>query len=243
MAERLFLLQQQRRHPAERFGGIDRAGGIVRRVDEHGLHGGGQHPLKRIEIDLEGLRVGGHDAQRQPRARRVGAILREERREGQDFVSGLGHQPESVRQRARRAAGHKNIVHRVAHAEPAVERRGNLFARGGDAQTRAVPVHEHRVAAVQQRLDARVECLRHRHGRIAQAVIEDILRFQVRMPGAIVCVFVQLPNHRFAREHGFVGFVNHINDLAFIHSAPARRRFAPAPRRSAAAGTARRHFR
>ena len=182
VAERLFLLQQQRRHPAERFGGIDRAGGVVRRVDEHGLHGGGQHPLKRIEIDLEGLRVGGHDAQRQPRARRVGAILREEWREGQNFVSGLGYQPEGVRQRARRAAGHKNIVHRVAHAEPAVERRGDLFARGGDAQTRAVPVHEHRVAAVQQRLDARVECLRHGHGRVAQAVIEHILRFQVRMP-------------------------------------------------------------
>ena len=37
--------------------------------------------------------------------------------------------------------------------------------------------------------------------------------------------------------------LNHINELAVIHSALVRRRFAPAPRRSAAAGTARRRFR
>lgn len=100
MAKFLFLLEKHVGHLPEGFGGIDCAGGVVRRVDEHGLNGRGQHLLERVEVDLEVLRICRHDAQRQPRARRVRPIFRKERREGQNFVAGLCHQPECVCQRA-----------------------------------------------------------------------------------------------------------------------------------------------
>ena len=49
----LFLFDEHRGKPVQRLGGVGDAGGIVRRVDEHGVNVFGQHLFECLEVNLK----------------------------------------------------------------------------------------------------------------------------------------------------------------------------------------------
>ena len=207
MAEFLLLRREELRQTGQRPGGVGGAGGVVGRVDEHGVHIFGQHLLERVKVDLEVGKAGRDDAQLRAGQVHIRVVFREERREGENLVARGGDQTERVRQRAGRAAGHEDVLALVVHAEAAVQRRGDLLAHCRDAQTRAVAVHEHRVAGLDQLDQPVVVGLGHGDARVAQAVVKHVLvaDFLAARGG----VLAQLADDGFAGEHALVLLGDH----------------------------------
>ena len=191
----------------QRFGGIDRAGRIVRGVDEHRRGSGVQRLLERVEVDLEVLSVRGHHGQVRAGAVHIRLVFREVRGEGDHLVTRLGHHAQRVRQRARRTRSREDVISRVIHAEAAVEAVGDRLAHRRNAQGRRITVQCHWLGRLVQ-VDHGVRViLRARHARVAQRIVEHVL---VANFGATRGrVFAQLADYGFSAEHGLVGFVDH----------------------------------
>ena len=201
------LRPQDTREPVERFGRIHRAGGIVRRVDEHDRHLGVQRRLERREVDLETLDVGGHDGQPCARAFDIRMVFGEVWREREHFVAGLGDGPQRVGERTGGTRRREDVAGRVIHAETPVEAFGDGAARLRVAQRRAVSVERDRIGGLVH-VDHRLgEAGRARHARVAQRIVEHVVVSDFGAPCGRV--FTQGSNDRFAAEHGFVCFVDH----------------------------------
>ena len=191
----------------QRFSGIDRAGRIVRGVDEHGRGSGVERLLERVEVDLEVLGVGRNDGQVRAGAVHIRLVFREVRGEGDHFVARLGHHAQRMRQRAGRTRGREDVVGGVVHVEAAVEAFGDRLAHRRNAQGRRIAVQRHRFGRFIHVDHGVGIVLRARHARVAQRIVEHVL---VADFGATRGrVFAQLADYGFSAEHGLVVFVDH----------------------------------
>ena len=87
----------------QRRGGIYHTGGVVGSIDQYCLDLLRQHLLKRLEVDLEVLQIGGNHLQYCSGEIYIRMIFREKRCKSQDLIPRLRHKAKSMCQRSRRS--------------------------------------------------------------------------------------------------------------------------------------------
>ncbi len=192
----LLLLRHNRCHLPDGLGGVGRPRRIVGRIDEHRRHLLRKHLLKRFQIHLKMLCIRRHHSECGPCQVNIRSILREIGCKRQDLIPRLAHTPHRMGNGARRSRGHENMISRILHPEPFIQRRRHLLPHRRNSQTLAVAVQLHGILFLQQTDHRLRKRLRRRHRRIPQTVIEHILIPDLCTPGRRE--LRQLPDHRFA---------------------------------------------
>ena len=148
MAVLVFLFVQELRKAADGLLGVNRTGGVVRRVDDDSLGVLADALRKGVEVYLEIL-----DGRRNEHALRACAaldehlIFREEGREHDELVPLARERTEGAHERGRRACGQIQAVAGVIRAETAVEAVREHSAHVRRTRRGGIAVDRDRIAA------------------------------------------------------------------------------------------------
>ena len=186
-------------------GGIYHTGGVVGSVDQYCLDLLRQHLLKRLEVDLEVLQIGGNHLQYRSGEIHIRMIFREKRCKSQDLISRLRHQTKSMCQRSCRPGCHENVLLTIRQPKLFLQVLRNCLPDTCNTEAGTVAVQFQRFLRCQHMDHAVSKFSGNRNGRIPQAVIKYVLVSDFLSPCR--SKFRKLPNHRFSRQHVFI-FLN-----------------------------------
>ena len=185
------LLRQQRGKHADLLRAVNRARGIVRRIENDGF---GFIPDGAAKFRLVQMkpRVCFHIHDRPARAFDKHFVLGETGRDHRKFVARFAKRIQRDREGSRRAARH--VYERSGHGDP--ERRadilGNFFPDFGRACRGSITVKQLRRHFAQQALGFILDAFGRRYAGIAERKIEYVLRADLRF--SQISVFEDFPN-------------------------------------------------
>ena len=167
---------QQRRQSGEGLPGVHHAGGVVGRVENDGLGGGGQHFRQSRHIDLKIRHVRGNHLEGESCFLGKGLVFREVRGHRQQLPTGNCQRPEHADQLRGRAAAKEEFLGPGGHAVPGVEVIGNGLPGFEIAYGGGVAVNQKRIRLIQNLMDCFVHFLRRGDGGVAERIVVDIFR-------------------------------------------------------------------
>ena len=159
---------------------VDRAARIVRRIDDNGFRVRCDCRFECRKVNLEIVRLCGHNDEPPPARLDKDAVLGEERGNCDELIPRLGKSLERNRHGCRRTRREKQIFPRDLHAKSFFEIGGKDLAHLRFAGRNCVAVHLHRVTVCQDVHRRVPNEVGGRYARIPKAEVKDILRADLR---------------------------------------------------------------
>ena len=160
---------------SDRLLGINRAAGVVGRVDNHRLGMRGDGPLQRLKIDLEGLDIRRDQHHFGARSLNKHLVFREVRGKHNNLVLRTAQTAQAAAQRGRRAHGNIQIIGTDLRTETAVDGIGKPGAHSQVTLGAGVPVQQDGIGILQQIHRRFIHAVRRRNAGIADGKIKDVL--------------------------------------------------------------------
>ena len=202
-----FLLGlQNRRQSAKSLSRIRNPRGIVRRINQNSRCFLRKHFLEFFKINLKVFRIRRHHKELRTHMIYIGNIFRKKRSKGNDLVAFAAHAARRMSQRARSAAGGKNMFRLILHAKTLIQRLGNRLFKLRISKSRTVAM-QFACRFILQQPDHRFRKLfRRRHRRIAQTKIKYILIAD--LSAALSRILCKFTNNGTRIQHIFIHLRN-----------------------------------
>ena len=188
--------------------GVDNAGGVVRGVDDDALGVGGDALFNLVQVDLEGLGIGGHHDHLRTVGGDEGAVLGEERSNDHDLgIAVDGQGLDDGDERGSGAAGEEQLAALDIQTEAVGQILGNGVTRGVEAGGHGITVQLDGVGLIDDLLDGLVDLLGSGDAGVAERIVIDLLGADLR--GLLQAIGEQLTDNGGRSAQVVILLINH----------------------------------